>query len=93
MVLHYSISFENAPIKYHGEVEYPLNVFQNSEPYIESMRAFCNSALQKSLKRWGFTPDDMVSAEFYFFRGSEEIIFFSWEKEVEVEEINKKNRK
>ena len=80
MVLHYSISFENAPIKHHGEVEYPLNIFQNSEPYVESMTAFVKADLTKSIKRWGYTADDMISAEFYFFRGSEEVIFFSWER-------------
>ena len=85
MVLHYSISFKNAPIKHHGEVEYPLNLFQNSEPYIESMTAFVKPALAKSIKKWGYTADDMVSAEFYFFRGSEEKIFFSWEKEDLIE--------
>ena len=85
MVLHYSISFENAPIKYHGEVEYPLNVFQNSEPYIESMTAFVKADLTKSIKKWGHTPDEMIKAEFYFYRGSEEVIFFSWEKEDIIE--------
>ena len=81
MVLHYSILFENAPIKHHGEVEYPLNVYQNSEPYVESMTSFVRADLTKSIKKWGFTPDEMISAEFYFYRGSEEVIFFSWEKE------------
>ena len=81
MLLHYSISFKNAPIKYHGEVEYPLNVFQNSEPYIESMTAFVRADLAKSIKKWGHTPDEMIKAEFYFYRGSEEVIFFQWEKE------------
>ena len=80
MLLHYSINFKNG-FPHHGEVEYPLNVCQNSEPYVESMIAFVKPALTKSLKKWGFTADDMVGAEFYFFRGSEEIIFFSWEKE------------
>lgn len=81
MVLHYSISFEGATITHHGEIDYPLNVFQNSEPYIESMTTFVKADLTKSIKKWGFTPDDMISAEFYFFRGSEEVVFFSWEKE------------
>ena len=81
MVLHYSISFEGATIPHHGETNYPLNVFQNSEPYIDSMIAFVKAALTKSIKNWGFTPDDMVTAEFYFYRGSEEVIFFQWEKE------------
>ena len=85
MVLHYSINFENAPIKYHGEVIYPLNIYQNSEPYVESMTAFVRADLAKSIKRWGFSPDDMISAEFYFFKGSEEVVFFEWEKEIEVE--------
>ena len=89
MLLHYSISFENAPIKYHGEVEYPLNLFQNSEPYVESMTAFVKADLTKSIKKWGFTPDDLIKADFYFYKRSEEVIFFSWEKEIEVEEINK----
>ena len=80
MVLHYSINFKNG-FPHHGEVDYPLNVYQNPEPYVESMTAFVKSALTKSLKKWGFTPDDMISAEFYFFKGSEEVIFFSWEKE------------
>jgi hypothetical protein len=49
------------------------------------MTAFVKVALAKSIKKWGFTPDDMISAEFYFYRGSEEVIFFSWGKEIEVE--------
>ena len=89
MVLHYSIDFENAPLKYHGETEYPLNVFQNSEPYVESMTAFVKADLVDSMRKWGYTADDMISAEFYFYRGSEEVIFFSWEKELEIEKINK----
>ena len=89
MVLHYSVNFENGFITHHGEVDYPLNIYQNYEPYVESMTAFVKPALIKSIKRWGFTPDDMISAEFYFFKGSEEVIFFSWEKEIEIEKINK----
>ena len=85
MVLHYSISFSDCPLKHHEEVEYPLNVFQNSEPYIESMTAFVRADLTKSIKKWGHTPDDMITAEFYFYRGSEEVIFFSWEKEDLIE--------
>ena len=85
MLLHYSISFENAPLKYHGEVVYPLNVYQNSEPYVESMTAFVKADLTKSIKKWGHTPDEMIKAEFYFYKGSEEVIFFSWEKEDVIE--------
>lgn len=85
MVLHYSISFENAPIKHHGEVEYPLSIYQNSEPYIESMTAFVKADLTTSIKKWGFTADDMIKAEFYFYRMAEEVIFFSWEKEDVIE--------
>ena len=81
MKLFYSCDFKNGFITHHGEVDYPLNVYQNSEPYIESMTAFVKSALTKSIKKWGFTPDDMASVEFYFYKGSEEVIFFSWEKE------------
>lgn len=89
MVLHYSINFENGFITHHGETKYPLNVFQNSEPYIESMIAFVKADLTKSIKKWGFSADDMIKAEFYFYRMAEEVVFFSWEKEIEVEEINK----
>ena len=81
MTLHYSISFENGFITHHGEISYPISAYQNSEPYIESMTAFVKAALTKSIKKWGFTPDDMVAVEFYFYRMAEEIIFFSWEKE------------
>ena len=91
MVLHYSINFENGFIAHHGEVSYPLSIYQNSEPYIESMIAFVKADLTKSIKRWGFTPDDMISAEFYFFKGSEKILFFEWEKEIEVEEKTEYN--
>ena len=89
MVLFYSVDFENGFITHHGEVNYPLNIYQNSEPYIESMTAFVRADLAKSIKKWGFTPDDLESVDFYFYRGSEEVIFFSWEKEIEGEEINK----
>ena len=81
MKLYYSVDFKNGLITHHGDTEYPLNVYQNSEPYIESMTAFVKSALTKSIKNWGFTPDDMISVDFYFYRGIEEVIFFSWEKE------------
>ena len=89
MKLYYSVDFKNGLIKHHGDTEYPLNVYQNSEPYIESMTAFVKADLTKSIKKWGHTPDDMIKAEFYFYRGSEEVIFFSWEKEIGVEKINK----
>ena len=85
MVLHYSIIFENGLIKHHGETDYPLNVYQNSEPYIESMTAFVKAALTKSIKKWGFTPDQIIKAEFYFFKLAEEIIFFEWEKDNLIE--------
>ena len=80
MVLHYSISFSDCPLKHHGEVSYPLNVFPISEPYIESMTAFVRADLAKSIKRWGFTPEEMVEVAFYFYKNGEEIIFFEWEK-------------
>lgn len=89
MVLHYSISFENDPFTYHGETKYPLNIYQNCEPYAESMTAFVKSDLVDSMRKWGYTADQIVSAQFYFYRMAEEIIFFSWEKEIEVEKINK----
>ena len=85
MILHYSVNFENDPFTYHGETEYPLNIYQNCEPYVESMTAFVKAALTKSIKKWGFTPDDMVGAEFYFYKGSEEVVFFEWEKEDLIE--------
>ena len=85
MLLHYSVDFENDPFTYHGETNYPINIFQNCEPYIESMTAFVKADLAKSIKKWGFTPDEMIKAEFYFYRGSEEVIFFSWEKEDLIE--------
>ena len=86
MKLYYSVDFKESIITHHGEIDYPLNVYQNSEPYVESMTAFVKSALTKSIKNWGYTPDDMVNAEFYFYRGSEEIIFFQWEKETDNSE-------
>ncbi len=89
MKLYYSVDFKESIITHHGETDYPLNVYQNSEPYIESMTAFVKADLTKSIKKWGFTPDDMVSVDFYFYKGSEEVIFFSWEKEIEIEKINK----
>mgnify|MGYP007095026286 FL=1 len=85
MTLHYSIDFEDGFITHHGEIIYPIECYQNTEPYIKSMKAYCNSALQKSLKKWGFSPDDMISVDYYFYRGAEETIFFSWEKETETE--------
>ena len=42
MLLHYSISFENDPFTYHGETDYPINIYQKTEPYAESMTAFVN---------------------------------------------------
>ena len=85
MKLFYSVDFKESIIKHHGDTDYPLNVFQNSEPYIESMTAFVRADLAKSIKRWGFTADDMISAEFYFFKGSEEVVFFSWGREDLIE--------
>ena len=80
MVLHYSVNFKNG-FPHHGEVSYPISAYQNYDKYTDSMIAFVKPALTKSLKKWGHTPDEMISAEFYFYRGSEEVIFFSWEKE------------
>lgn len=85
MVLHYSINFENGFITHHGETKYPLNLYQNTEPYIDSMTAFVKAALTKSIKNWGFTPDQIIKAEFYFFKLAEEIIFFEWEKDNLIE--------
>ena len=88
MVLHYSISFENDPFTYHGEVDYPLNFYQDCEPYAESMTAFVKAGLVDSMKKWGFTPDQIVKADFYFYRGLEERIFFHWEKETPTKSTN-----
>ena len=81
MTLHYSIIFDKFPVPHHSEISYPISAYQNYDKYTDSMIAFVKADLTKSLKKWGFTPDDMISAEFYFFKGSEEVIFFSWEKE------------
>ena len=80
MKLYYSVDFKESIITHHGEIDYPLNVYQNSEPYIDSMTAFVKSALTKSIKKWGHTPDDMVEVAFYFYKNGEEIIFFEWKK-------------
>ena len=82
MTLHYSVNFENGFITHHGETDYPISAYQNYDKYTDSMIAFVKAALTRSIKKWDFTPDDMISAEFYFYRGSEEVIFFSWEKEI-----------
>ncbi len=81
MVLHYSIDFKNGLITHHGEVSYPISAYQNYDKYTDSMTAFVKSDLVDSMRKWGFTPDQIVKAEFYFFRMAEEIIFFEWEKE------------
>ncbi len=81
MVLNYSVNFENDPFTYHGEVDYPLNIYQNCEPYAESMTAFVKSDLVDSMRKWGYTPAQIVKAEFYFYRMAEEVVFFEWEKE------------
>lgn len=81
MQLYYSVDFKESIITHNGNIDYPIECYQNTEPYIESMKAFCNSALQKSLKKWGFSSDDMISVDYYFYKGSSEIIFFKWEKE------------
>ena len=80
MVLHYSINFENGFNTHHGEEDYPLSIYQNSEPYIESMTAFVKADFPKSIKKWGFTPDEMIEVAFYFYKNGEEIIFFQWKK-------------
>lgn len=85
MTLFYSITFSDFEISHHGEIIYPIECYQNTEPYIESMKAFCDSALQKSLRKWGFNGSDIIKAEYYFYRNSEEIIFFKWEKETKTE--------
>ena len=81
MTLHYSANFQETQNTFHGEVNYPLEIFQTDEKYTKSMTAFCRKALTTSCEKWGFDPADLIKAEFYFYRGSEEIIFFSWEKE------------
>ena len=81
MVLHYSINFKNGLITHHGEVSYPISAYQNYDKYTESMKAFCDASLKKSLKKWGFSSTDIISVDYYFYKGSEEIIFFSWEKD------------
>ena len=80
MVLHYSISFENDPFTYHGETDYPLNIYKKAEPCVESMTAFVKSDLVDSMRKWGYTPDQITRAYFYFYKMSEEIVFFEWEK-------------
>ena len=86
MKLYYSVDFKESIITHHGETKYPLNLYQNTEPYIDSMIAFVKADLTKSIKKWGFTPDQMTSAEFYFYKRSEEVVFFSWEKETDNSE-------
>ena len=62
----FSVNFENDPFTYHGETEYPLNIFQNCEPYAESMTAFVKSDLVDSMRKWGYTPEDLTAVCFYF---------------------------
>ena len=82
MKLYYSVDFKESIITHHGETDYPISAYQNYDKYTESMTAFVKAALTKSIKKWGFSSGDMIKAEFYFFRGSEEVIFFQWEKEI-----------
>ena len=81
MKLYYSVDFKESIITHHSEVSYPISAYQNYDKYTESMTAFVKADLTKSIKKWGHTPDEMIKAEFYFYRGSEEVIFFQWEKE------------
>ena len=86
MKLYYSVDFKESIITHHGEISYPISAYQNYDKYTESMTAFVKSALTKSIKNWGFTPDDMVEVAFYFYKNGEEIIFFEWEKETDNSE-------
>lgn len=85
MILFISAKFSTTDLTFSSEIEYPVNAFQNSEPYIQSMRAFCDAELRKSFKKWGVESKDMTSTEYYFYKGNSEEIFFSWEKETETE--------
>ena len=80
MTLFYSIKFIDFDTRFSGEVEFPLNTYQNIEPYVEAMISYCRNDLTKSLKKWGFSADEMESVEFYYLKGSEENVFFSWTK-------------
>ena len=80
MLLHYSISFENDPFTYHEKIDYPLNIYRKTEPFVESITAFVKSDLVDSMRKWGYTPEQIVEAKFYFYRMAEEIVFFDWGK-------------
>ena len=81
MKLYYSVDFKESIITHHGETEYPISAYQNYDKYTDSMKAFCDASLKKSLKKWGFSSTDIISVDYYFYKGSIETIFFSWRKE------------
>jgi hypothetical protein len=80
MTLFFSVKFKNHSSRFIGEVEFPLNTFQFSEEYKPAMIAYCRRGLTNQLSKWGIEADQVIQAEFFFHRGSEEVMFFEWSK-------------
>lgn len=87
MKLFYSISFSDFPIAHHGEVKYNMITTHTHEESQKAMIEICKKAAEKSRKKWGFKPEQMISVDFYYYRGSEETIFYKWRKKTETSTI------
>jgi len=80
MLLHYSVRFNQEDVKYHSEVSFYREVAEDYKKYLDEMILSCKLALIKSIKIWGYNPDQLVFSEFYFHIDGEEIRFFDWSK-------------
>ena len=53
---------------------------ENHEKYEDEMIKTCRLSLIKSIKKWGYKPEDLTFSEFYYYKNGKEINFFKWEK-------------
>lgn len=85
MTLHHSTRFKGGSISYHGTVEIPIQITDDFDhiPILEKMIAVCRLNLNRKIKEWREDPTQIIKTEFYYYKGSEEIVFFRWKKEEE----------
>lgn len=67
---HYSTTFRNSELTYHGDFETSFTDFND-------IKAKGSRSLQKKMIRWKFEPDDILTFEIY---DNDRNIIFTWKK-------------
>ncbi len=80
MTYHYTATFDNCELKYHGEITFKYVEIKDTKGNEERIVTACKKQLIKDCEDWNISVKDINSFECYYYDESEEVQIMKWEK-------------